>query len=84
MRLDKYLKLSRLIKRRTVAKEAALSDRIYVNEKLSKPSTTVKVGDILTLSLGFRIVKVKITSLSQVKDDLMYELISDEKRESNE
>lgn len=80
MRLDKYLKLSRLIKRRTVAKDAALNERIYVNNKLSKPSTIVKIGDTLTLHLGLRIVTVKISSLEVVKDGLMYELLNDEKQ----
>ncbi|MCF7933152.1 MAG: RNA-binding S4 domain-containing protein [Acholeplasmataceae bacterium] len=80
MRLDKYLKLARLIKRRTLAKEAAAKDRIDINGKTAKPSSDVKVGDVLTLSLGFRITSVKVTSLETVKDGLMYDLISDEKR----
>ncbi len=80
MRLDKYLKLARLIKRRTLAKEAAAKDRIDINGKTAKPSSDVKVGDVLTLSLGFRITSVKVTSLGTVKDGLMYDLISDEKR----
>jgi ribosomal 50S subunit-recycling heat shock protein len=80
MRLDKYLKLARLIKRRTLAKEAAAKDRVDINGKTAKPSSDVKIGDILTLSLGFRITSVKVTSLETVKDGLMYDLISDEKR----
>ena len=54
MRLDKYLKVSRLIKRRTVANEAAGAGRVTVNGKLAKPATDVKPGDVLDLLLGGR------------------------------
>lgn len=81
MRLDKYLKVSRLIKRRTVAKTASLSDRILVNGILAKPSKEVKVGDVLSITFGTKVLEVKITSLidSTKKADanLMYELISE-------
>ncbi|MBE0700490.1 MAG: RNA-binding S4 domain-containing protein [Acholeplasmataceae bacterium] len=80
MRLDKYLKVSRIIKRRTVAKEAASKDKIEVNGKTAKPSSTLKIGDILTLHLGLKIIKVKVTGLEMRKDELMYELLSEEKR----
>lgn len=80
MRLDKYLKVSRIIKRRTVAKEAASKDKVEINDKLAKPSSAVKENDILTLHLGLKIIKVKITSLVPKKDELMYELLSEEKR----
>ena len=63
MRLDKYLKVSRLIKRRTLAKEATEADRILLNGSPAKPSKEVKVGDHLTISYGKRVVEVKITSL---------------------
>ncbi|MDD4172434.1 MAG: S4 domain-containing protein, partial [Syntrophomonas sp.] len=49
MRLDKYLKVSRIIKRRTVAKDFAENDRVMVNGRVAKPSSEVKVGDIITL-----------------------------------
>ena len=79
MRLDKYLKVSRLIKRRSVAKTASLSDRILVNGKLAKPSKEVNVGDILSITFGTKILEVKVTALvdSTKKQDanLMYELI---------
>ena len=85
MRLDKYLKVSRLIKRRTVAKTASLSDRILVNGKLAKPSKEVNIGDILSITFGTKILEVKITALvdSTKKADasLMYELISEKKIE---
>ncbi len=80
MRLDKYLKVARIIKRRTVAKEAASKDKVEINDKIAKPSSAVKENDILTLHLGSKIIKVKITSLTPKKDELMYELLSEEKR----
>ncbi|MDD4801346.1 MAG: RNA-binding S4 domain-containing protein [Syntrophomonas sp.] len=52
MRLDKYLKVSRIIKRRTVAKEFAESERVMVNGRIAKPSSEVKVGDIISLRVG--------------------------------
>lgn len=81
MRLDKYLKVSRLIKRRSVAKNAGLSDRILVNGRLAKPSKEVNVGDILSITFGTKVIEVKVTALvdSTKKQDaaLMYELISE-------
>jgi ribosomal 50S subunit-recycling heat shock protein len=80
MRLDKYLKVSRIIKRRTVAKEAAVKEKVMINEKLAKPSSEVNIGDLLTLHLGLKIITVKITALEPKKDQFMYELVSEEKR----
>ena len=80
MRLDKYLKVSRIIKRRTLAKEAAEKDKIEVNGKVAKPSVQLKVDDVLTLYLGLKIIKVRVTRLELKKDELMYELLSEEKR----
>lgn len=60
MRLDKFLKVSRLIKRRTVAKEVCDSGRIMLNGRVAKAGAEVKAGDELTLSLGGRTLKVKI------------------------
>jgi ribosomal 50S subunit-recycling heat shock protein len=80
MRLEKYLKVSRIIKRRTLAKEAAEKEKVEINGKLAKPSSLVKEGDLLTLHLGLRIIRVKITSLAPQKEGMMYELLSDEKR----
>jgi ribosomal 50S subunit-recycling heat shock protein len=80
MRLDKYLKVTRIIKRRTVAKEAAEKEKVEVNGKLAKPSTAVKEGDLLTLYLGLKVINVKVKSLTPLKDELMYELLSEEKR----
>ena len=82
MRLDKYLKVSRLIKRRTLAKDVANASRVLVNDIPAKPSKEVKVGDIITIEFGTKIVKVKILSLevSIKKADAtsMYEFISEE------
>ena len=61
MRLDLLLKQTGLIKRRTIAKELVDFGRVLINDKVSKPSSEVKEGDILTLKLGNRILKVKIT-----------------------
>ena len=81
MRLDKYLKVSRLIKRRTLAKEASESERILVNDKIAKPSKELKIGDTITIEFGRKEIKVKVLSLNPVikKDDAsnMYELISE-------
>ena len=62
MRLDKYLKVSRLIKRRTVAKDICDGDKVKVNGRIAKPSTEVKPGDILTLEFGRRVVEVEVLS----------------------
>lgn len=63
MRLDKYLKVSRLIKRRTVAKEFAENERVTVNGRVAKPSTNVNVGDILTIQMGGRQITIEILEL---------------------
>lgn len=60
MRLDKYLKVSRIIKRRTVAKDFAESERVTVNGRVAKPSTEVKEGDILTIRVGAREISYQI------------------------
>jgi ribosomal 50S subunit-recycling heat shock protein len=70
MRIDKYLKVSRLIKRRTVANEACEQGRITVNDKTVKPSYDVKIGDVISIRFGDRIVKVRVTAISEhVKKD---------------
>ncbi|QEK11083.1 RNA-binding S4 domain-containing protein [Crassaminicella thermophila] len=65
MRLDKFLKNARLIKRRTVAKEACDQSRVSVNGKIAKASTEVKVGDIVAITFGTRTTKVEITALAE-------------------
>lgn len=63
MRLDKFLKVSRLIKRRTVANTACTAGRVLVNDKPAKASTKVVVGDIIEISFGTKSVKVKVLEL---------------------
>ncbi|MBR6259349.1 MAG: RNA-binding S4 domain-containing protein [Oscillospiraceae bacterium] len=65
MRLDKYLKVSRLIKRRTVAAEAASGGRISVNGRTAKPSCDVKEGDIIEISFGQGSLKVEVLSVAE-------------------
>ncbi len=64
MRLDKYLKVSRLIKRRTVANDAADGGRVLVNGAPAKPSKDVKPGDVIEIRFGQRSVKVEVVSIS--------------------
>lgn len=79
MRLDKYLKVSRIIKRRTVANEAAGAGRIAVNGKIAKPSADVKSGDVLDILLGGKHVLVKINATPEVvrkeEADSLYTLL---------
>ncbi len=63
MRLDKYLKVARIIKRRTVAGEACKGDRVLVNGKEAKPAKEVKVGDILTILFGDKEYKVEVLAV---------------------
>ena len=66
MRLDKYLKVSRLIKRRTVANEACDGGRVSVNGKPARAAYDVKVGDVLDISLGEKTLTVRVTDVSDV------------------
>lgn len=83
MRLDKFLKVSRLIKRRTLAKEVADQGRIQLNEQVAKASTDVKVGDELQIRFGNKLVTVVIDSIAEHarKEDAkeMYRLLKEEK-----
>ena len=65
MRLDKFLKVSRLIKRRTVANEACDAGRIMVNGKPAKASVNVKIGDIIEIMFGTRAVKVEVLDIQE-------------------
>ncbi|MCL1832262.1 MAG: RNA-binding S4 domain-containing protein [Oscillospiraceae bacterium] len=67
MRLDKYLKVSRLIKRRTIANEACDADKISVNDRTARASYTVKIGDVITINMGRTPLKVKVVSLTETK-----------------
>ena len=70
MRLDKFLKVSRVIKRRTVANDAADSGRISVNGKIVKPSYEVKVGDIVEIKFGDKVSKFQIEKIPVGQKDL--------------
>ena len=71
MRADKFLKVSRLIKRRTVANEACDAGRVLINEKTAKASQEVKVGDVIEIRFGTKTTKVRVVSLNAAvkKDD---------------
>lgn len=71
MRLDKYLKISRLIKRRTVANEACDAGRVLVNDKVVKASVNVKTGDVIEIQFGSKSVKVEVLDVQETvrKDD---------------
>ena len=79
MRLDKYLKVSRIIKRRTVANEACDAGRIIVNGKPARASYDIKVGDIIEITFGAREFKAEVTTVAEtVKKEeasLMYKII---------
>ena len=80
MRIDKYLKISRLIKRRTVAHDAAQEERIFLNGKVAKPSAQVKPGDEILIRFGNSEMKVRVLSTPDHvgKDDAasLYEVLS--------
>jgi ribosomal 50S subunit-recycling heat shock protein len=82
MRLDKYLKVSRIIKRRTVANDACDAGRVLVNGKAARASYDVKPGDVLELQLGAHSVKAQILSVNEYARketaDEMYKILSDE------
>lgn len=81
MRLDKYLKTARILKRRTVSKELADNDRVYVNGKLAKPSSDVKVGDLIKVVFGYRELTVRVLMIQKQvnKNDaaLMFEVVEE-------
>lgn len=81
MRLDKYLKTARILKRRTVSKELADNDRVYVNGKVAKPSTDVKIGDLIKVVFGYRELTVRVLMMQKQvsKNDaaLMFEVVEE-------
>jgi len=88
MRLDKYLKVSRIIKRRTVANEACSGGRVTLNGKVAKPGTEVKVGDIMTIRFGEHLGKYEITSIAEtVRKDAaqdLYRIIAEDESMATE
>lgn len=82
MRLDKYLKVSRVIKRRNVAKQLADEDRVLVNDKVAKPASDVQIGDEIEIRFEHRHIRLKITYMSekmQKNAPSYYDLIFDER-----
>ena len=81
MRLDKYLKVSRIIKRRTVANDACSAGKVEVNGKAVKPSYDVKPGDVLELHFGARTIRAEVVTVSEYakKEDAaaMYKILSE-------
>lgn len=79
MRLDKYLKISRLIKRRTVANEACDAGKVSVNGKVARASYDVKVGDVLEIKFGEKITRIKVVAVAEtvLKDaaSSLYEIL---------
>ena len=82
MRLDKFLKVSRLVKRRSVAKVLAEKEKFYINDKIAKPSSNVKEGDKVDLYLGRHHITIKIILIKEnilaTEANKMYEIINDE------
>lgn len=81
MRLDKFLKVSRVIKRRTIANEACDTGRVSINDRVAKAGTQVKVGDVVKVTFGDKTFSFKILSVAETvkKQDtgLMYEIITE-------
>lgn len=81
MRLDKYLKTARILKRRTVSKELADQERVHVNGKIAKPSTDVKVNDIIKVIFGYRELTVRVLMIqkqvSKSDASLMFEVVEE-------
>ena len=86
MRLDKFLKVSRIIKRRTLSKEMSESSRVKVNGKVAKPSTQLKIGDQIEIEFGRSILTIQVIELREhvLKDDssMLYEIIDEKKKEA--
>ena len=81
MRLDKYLKVARILKRRTVSKELAANQRVTINGKIAKPATEVRAGDVIEVIFGRRVIKIRV---NEVKDnvrkndaDLLYQVLEE-------
>lgn len=87
MRLDKYIKTARILKRREAAKELALQQRIWVNNRVAKPSTEVNIGDIVRLRFGTRIIEIRILDIqkqvSKQNAQALFEIVKEEKCEEN-
>ena len=83
MRLDKYLKVARILKRREAAKELALQDLVWINGRLAKPSSEVEVGDEIRLKFGYRMLTIKVEDIqkqvSKQNAALLFSVISEDR-----
>lgn len=88
MRLDKYLKTARILKRREAAKELALQGRIWVNDRVAKPSTELKIGDQIRIQFGTRILTIQVLDIqkqvSKQNAQLLFEIVNEERIESDQ
>lgn len=80
MRLDKFLKVARIIKRRTVANEACSNERVFINGKEAKPSKEVKIGDVICVAFGdrkftFKVLEVPEGNVAKSDSKMLYEII---------
>ena len=86
MRIDKYLKVSRILKRRTISKELAENERVEINGRVVKPGHDVNPGDIVAITFGNRKLEIRVLSTTEVKKKAdaaaMYELISETRTET--
>ncbi len=85
MRIDKYLKVARILKRREVGKQLALNERLFINDRVAKPSSEVKAGDIVKIIFGHREIMIRVKgirdSASKEQAFEMYEVLEEKKRE---
>ncbi len=81
MRLDKYLKVARILKRRTVSKELAANQRVVINGKIAKPSTEVNPGDIIEITFGQKCLVVKVLEVKETvrknEASVLYEIVEE-------
>ena len=81
MRIDKYLKVARILKKREIGKKLALSERLFINDKAAKPSSEVKIGDIVKIEFGHREITVRVLDVkmtaSKQEAFSMYEVIEE-------
>ena len=81
IRLDKFLKVSRILKRRTVAKDFCDASRVYINDNEAKPAGKVRVGDVVTVKIGDRYIKAKVLNINDKStkemSKEMYEIIEE-------
>ncbi len=88
MRLDKFLKVARIIKRRTLAKEVADKGRIQINDKVAKSSSNISIGDQITIQFGNKILKIKVEEIRDTtkKEDAqkMYTVLAETKVDSTD